>query len=70
MGQTRIDSGHLLLGILKETKEVEEAREVAIAHGNEKPMEFIGVAARVLRERLRIDLAHLEQQLRSAMSHQ
>ena len=67
MGQARIDSGHLLLGILKETEEIEKARETAIAHGDDKSMEFIGVAAKILRA-LGIDLMQLEQQLRSAMS--
>ena len=56
MGQTRINSTHLLLAILQETKEIEVVGEAP------------GIAARVLREGLRIDLAHLEQQLRSAMS--
>lgn len=69
MGQTQINSGHLLLGILKQTEEEEAAREIAIAQGEEKPMEFMSVAAMILREKLGIDLVELEQQLRSAMSH-
>ncbi len=69
MGQTQINSGHLLLGILKQTDEEEAAREIAIAQGEEKPMEFMSVAAMILREKLGIDLVELEQQLRSAMSH-
>ncbi|VEP17869.1 MerR family transcriptional regulator [Hyella patelloides LEGE 07179] len=68
MGQTHIDSGHLLLGILKETEKIESARKVAISQGDEKPMEFIGVAAKILKEALGINLVQLEQQLRSAMS--
>ncbi len=40
----------------------------AIAQGEEKPLEFIGVAAQILREKLGIDLEQLEQQLRLAMS--
>ena len=48
MDQTRINLGHLLLGILKETEEVESARETAIAQGVEQPIEFIGVAARIV----------------------
>lgn len=67
MNQARIDSGHLLLGILKETEEIETAREIAIAKGDDKPMEFIGVAAKILRV-LGINLVQLEQQLRSTMS--
>ncbi|MGK7953027.1 MAG: MerR family transcriptional regulator [Xenococcaceae cyanobacterium] len=54
--QSRINSGHLLLGILKETKEIEEAGQA------------VGVAAHILRDILEIDLVKLEQQLRLAMS--
>lgn len=68
MSQTQINSGHLLLGILKQTEEEEAAREIAIAQGEEKPMEFMSVAAMILREKLGIDLEQLKQQLRSAMS--
>ena len=68
MGQSQIDSGHLLIGILKETEVIESARKKAMAKGEKKPMEFIGVAARILREELGIDLVQLEQQLRSAMA--
>ena len=56
LGQVRVDSTHLLLGILQETKEVEATGQT------------VGIAVRVLRDRLGIDLAQLEQQLRSAMS--
>ncbi len=51
LGKTRMNSGHLLLGILKEAEE----------SGG-------GVAAHIMKERLGIDLADLEQQLSSAMS--
>ena len=68
MGQTQINSGHLLLGILKQTEEEEAARKIAIAKGEENPMEFMSFAAMILREKLGIDLVQLEQQLRSAMS--
>ncbi|MEM8672528.1 MAG: MerR family transcriptional regulator [Cyanobacteria bacterium P01_G01_bin.67] len=68
MCQMQINSGHLLLGILKETEEEESARKIAIAQGEDKPMRFMGVAAMILREKLGIDLVQLEQQLRSAMS--
>lgn len=68
MGQAQINSGHLLLGILKQTEEEEAARKIAIAQGEEKPIEFMSVAAMILREKLGIDLVQLEQQLRSAMS--
>lgn len=68
MGQTQINSGHLLLGILKQTEEEAAAREMAIAQGVEKPMEFMSVAVMILREKLGIDLVELEQQLRSAIS--
>ena len=50
LDRDRINSEHLLLGILKEAEE-----------GG-------GVAARILREELGIDLVQLEQQLRSAMA--
>ena len=41
---------------------------IAIAQGEEKPMEFMSVAVMILREKLGIDLVELEQQLRLAMS--
>ena len=68
MSQTQINSGHLLLGILKQTEEEEAAREIAISQGESKPMEFMSVAAMILRERLGVDLVQLERQLRLAMS--
>jgi DNA-binding transcriptional MerR regulator len=49
LGQEHVDTGHLLLGILKEGEEAEG-----------------GLAIRILKEDLGIDLAHLEQQLRLA----
>ena len=55
-GQSLSAPEHLLLGVLKETEEIEDAGHVA------------GVAAYVLREKFGIDLATLEQQIRSAMS--
>lgn len=58
------------MGILQETKEVEIRKQNAIAQGKEKPLEFIGVAAYILREKLGIDLEQLEQQLRLDMSRQ
>ena len=68
MGQVQINSGHLLLGIIKQMEEEEVARKIAIAQGEEKPMEFMSVAVMILREKLGIDLVELEQQLRLAMS--
>ena len=58
LSQARVDSIHLLLGILQETKEVEAIGQT------------VGVAAYVLRERLWINLTHLEQQLRLAMLYE
>ncbi|MEO0395933.1 MAG: MerR family transcriptional regulator [Cyanobacteria bacterium P01_A01_bin.137] len=52
--QAHVAPEHLLIGILKETEEIEAAGHAA------------GVAARVLREGFGIDLAHLEQQLTMA----
>jgi DNA-binding transcriptional MerR regulator len=51
--QSRIAPEHLLLGILAEDEET--------------PAKYTGVAIRILKERFGLDLAHLEQQLRSAM---
>ena len=55
-GQPQSTPEHLLLGMLKETEEIEAAGHSA------------GVAALVLREGFGIDLASLEQQLRAALS--
>ncbi|MEL7315453.1 MAG: Clp protease N-terminal domain-containing protein [Cyanobacteria bacterium J06559_3] len=57
-GQSQSTPEHLLLGILQETAEIEAAGHPA------------GVAARVLREGFGINLAHFEQQLKSAISKQ
>ena len=55
LGQTKINSECLLLGILEETKEVEIAGQA------------VGLAARILQQTLEIDLIQLEQQLKKAM---
>ncbi|MDJ0708134.1 MAG: Clp protease N-terminal domain-containing protein, partial [Leptolyngbyaceae cyanobacterium MO_188.B28] len=56
LGQPRISPEHLLIGILRETEEVEAAGQAA------------GVAARVLREGFNVNFDQLEQQLRSTMA--
>ncbi|MEM1241119.1 MAG: hypothetical protein AAGI45_14860 [Cyanobacteria bacterium P01_H01_bin.26] len=54
--QSRITPDFLLLGILKETQEIEAANHP------------VGVAARVLRENYGLAIAHLEQQLLAVIS--
>lgn len=56
LNQARIDSAHLLLGILQETKEIEAIGKAP------------GIAARVLRDKLKIDVTYLEEQLKLAIS--
>ena len=69
IGQTHIDSGHLLLGILREEREREEREKqpgMESSYFNEK--RYFGLVGYLLEKKLGIDLEELERQLRLAMA--